>query len=173
MGTQLIETAKERIALVAKTPVIITGPRPYGETVRNAWEKRQFDRLIEIIETTSDQAGPDVRCVGSVGAMRRDLADHASSVRFRKEVKHNLGRLFRATERTQKRISLYWTHDSNPMTYLIVDNTFLLWFKDDGDKFCLKRTDPRIANSLFSQARTDLSHSSLLQVLEMLGDNGS
>jgi Predicted nucleotide-binding protein containing TIR-like domain len=156
LGTEMVTTAQYRIALVAKTPIVITGPRPFGETMRFRWEVEQFDCFNQAIERASTNASLDFRCVGSISALRHEFNGEDGQA-LRESVALNLNRLQPATEKSQPRVLFTWCFDINPMTYLVVDDWFLIWFKDEGDKFCLRRQDVRIANALWSHARSNSS----------------
>jgi len=166
LGTQMVRAAQYRIALVAKTPIVITGPRPFGEVMRHSWEVAQFDCFNAAIDKAYKGIGPDFRCVGSISALRQDF-DSVDGPALRSSVRSNLSRLLTINQENQSRMLFTWSFDVNPMTYLVVDDSFLIWFKDEGDKFCLKRQDVRIANSLWAHAR---SNSHTLTAEEVLGE---
>ncbi len=169
LGTELISNAKKRVALVAKTPVLLTGPRPYGETVQYPWEVKQFECLKNLIQAACVSNDIDFRCVASLVGLKDDLLGESQA--FQENFSNNLLGVFRAMSDPLSRISLRWSNDRYPMTYLVADDNFLLWFKDAGDKFCLKNQDLRIANALWQLATTNTNKLEIYDIKSELGIN--
>lgn len=159
LGTELLASAANRVALVARTPILITGPRPYGETVQYPWETEQFVCLRKLVQTASSGNGLDFRCVGSLSGLQDELREE--TVSLQRSIASNLSVVIRAIAEQKARVSLRWSNDRYPMTYLVVDDKFMLWFKDADDKFCLVRKDLRIANALWQTATTNSRELSL------------
>jgi predicted nucleotide-binding protein len=169
LGTELLTKAKSRVALVAKTPVLITGPRPYGETVQYPWEIEQFSILNSLVKTAGAGNGLDFRCIASLSSLQDELKKE--TIGIQQSVSANLSSVFSSISETSTRISLRWSNDRYPMTYLVVDDNFLLWFKDADDKFCLQRQDYRIANALWQQATTNSCEMTAQDLSNKLGLN--
>jgi Predicted nucleotide-binding protein containing TIR-like domain len=166
LGTELLRQVKSRVALVAKTPVLITGPRPYGEVLQHQWEMEQFDCLLSVLQRASQGNSLDFCCVGSLYGLQKDLD---RDLALQANVRTNLATVFNAMADPASRISLRWSNDRFPMTYLVVDDQFLLWFKDAEDKFCLQRQDLRIANALWRQATANSTELTIDDVHDKLG----
>ncbi|NES82598.1 MAG: hypothetical protein F6K10_14950 [Moorea sp. SIO2B7] len=71
-------------------------------------------------------------------------------------------------EQQKSYFHLGWHDDLSPMTYLVTDNSFLLWFKDDDDKFCINIEDYHIANALWSLGRKKSKVIDLQELLSMI-----
>lgn len=169
LGTELISNAKKRVALVAKTPVLFTGPRPFGEVVQYPWEVKQFECLKYLVQAACARNGIDFRCVGSLAGLKDDLLQESHA--FQENISNNLLGVFKAMSNPLSRISLHWSNDRHPMTYLVADDNYLLWFKDAGDKFCLKSQDLRIANALWQLATTNANKLEIHDIKSELGIN--
>ena len=167
LGTQLISEAKYRVALVARTPILITGPRPYGEKVQYPWEIEQFGCLFSLVEGARLGNGPEFRCVGSLTGLREELSQ--SPACLRQSVISNLSSVHRSPVDSLPLVSLRWLDDRHPMTYLVADDKFLLWLKDGDDKFCLQLADLRIANALWKLTSTNSKELSIDGISTLLG----
>ncbi|NET61062.1 MAG: hypothetical protein F6K47_34540 [Symploca sp. SIO2E6] len=152
-GTELIIHAKKRVALVAKTPIPLVGTRPYGENLESyPYEVQQFNAIkTTILKAVSGEL--IFRCVASTTALCQDLQNENSFI-FKNEVKKNINHLYNSMEQENSFLHIGWHDDLSPMTYLVADNYFLLWFKDSDDKFCLSVEDYHVANALWSLAKT-------------------
>jgi hypothetical protein len=153
LGTKLLASATSRVALVARTPILITGPRPYGDAYQYPWERAQFACLEKLVQSAGLGASLDFRCVASLSGLQDELRGLTGALR--RNITTNLTTVFGAMARSNTRLSLRWLTDRHPMTYLVVDDKFLMWFKDADDKFCLQRQDLRIANALWQLATTN------------------
>ncbi len=169
LGTELISNANHRVALVAKTPVLITGPRPYGESFQYPWEVNQVQCLKKLIQKDSPSNGIEFRCVGSLTGLKNDMLQKCNT--FKDIVSANLSDIFTAMSDPFSRISLRWSNDLSPMTYLVADDNFLLWFKDADDKFCLKSQDSRIANALWQLTTSNTNALEMNNLKSELGIN--
>ncbi len=173
LGTILIKQARERIVLVAKTPIIICGTRPYGERENiYPYEIDQLNVLEEIMKNVASKKDQlKFHCVASKMSLSEDLRE-VNSREFSSLVKRNLELIYKLANQKGAEISIKWCHDLAPMTYLVADNHILIWLKDyEGDKFCFISEDFRVANALWYQSMKetrDIPLNALLQELKIL-----
>lgn len=152
-GTTLIRRARRRVALVAKTPIPIVGTRPYGEPAHAIeYEKSQFDEYMNLANAASTGVGPEFRCIGSIQALGQDCAEVARP-EFMNMVRSNLKILDRAARKRGSRFRLRWCDTAIPMTFVVADDRFLLWFKDrSGENVWITAENDVIARALWDQA---------------------
>lgn len=152
-GTTLIRRARRRVALVAKTPIPIVGTRPYGEPAHAiAYEKAQFEEYMKLANAASSGMAPEFRCVGSIQALSEDCATVASPA-FRDLVRSNLNVLYSASRKRGSKFRLRWCDTVTPMTFVVADDSFLLWFKDgSGENVWITAENDVTARALWDQA---------------------
>jgi hypothetical protein len=151
-GTALIIAAKRRVILVAKTPIPVVGTRPYDESVAPPYyEKEQYDAYTQIINKATALDGIEFLCVGSTSALVTDVTTVSEPERstFCKRIADNLLHLSEAGNAAGSRCILRWTDDPRPMTFLVADDNFIIWLKDErSDSVCLTAESTLVADAL-------------------------
>jgi hypothetical protein len=129
-GTELIEGARKRVVLVAKTPITLLGTRPYDESQEPARHEQQqleaFDRLID----EAAKGHKVFRCVATKQNMQKALAEHG--VKLRDRAKRRVINCFDKVLLPQSNFELRWMDGQLPssISYLIADDDFLVWLSD-------------------------------------------
>ncbi|WP_371408739.1 nucleotide-binding protein [Micromonospora zamorensis] len=167
-GTELVRKATRRVALVAKTPIVIVGCRPYDDSDRPiSYESEQLATYREIIRRSTVGDGPDFICVASRAALIEDVAIHRGTT-FRARVRHNCEEIGAALTAPGSRVQLRWHEESAPMTFLVSDDDFMIWFKDaSGESVWITANDEIIARALYSRAEA-MGH--VLDMADALSD---
>jgi hypothetical protein len=152
-GTALIRRAHRRVALVAKTPIPIVGTRPYGEPAHAIeYEKTQFEEYMNLARAASGGASPEFCCVGSLSALREDINNVAKDA-FTVLVHSNLIELDWRSRGSGSKFHLRWCEDQTPTTFVVADDSFLLWFKDGGgENVWITAENDVIARALWDHA---------------------
>jgi hypothetical protein len=154
-GTELVRRAHIRVALVAKTPIILMGPRPYDGANRPiSYEAEQYATYMALIEGCSGGNPPDFLCVASRPCVLEDLRTYRQTAlpgRMRESYRNIHSRS--AEVMPGSRIRFRWHHGAAPMTFLVCDDDFMIWFKDgSGESVWITAHDEVIARALFSHA---------------------
>jgi Predicted nucleotide-binding protein containing TIR-like domain len=152
-GTTLIRRAQCRVALVAKTPIPIVGTRPYGQPNHAIqYEKAQFEEYTNLARAASGGATPEFCCVGSISALSEDIQGVAKD-EFSQLVRSNLNELYSWSQKPGSKFQLRWCETAVPMTFVVADDTFLIWFKDgSGENVWITAENDVIARALWDQA---------------------
>jgi len=152
-GTQLIQKATRRVALVAKTPILVVGTRPYGHPSHAiSYEKEQFDLYMNLARAAGGSATPEFRCVSSISALDADI-NKINSDDFRKTVKANLNELYGVMKKKGSNFRLGWCEADSLTTFVVSDDTFLLWFKDStGENVWITAENEIVARALWDQS---------------------
>ncbi len=150
IGTYLIERANERVMLVAKTPIILAGTRPYGENFTNyEYEAKQLQAISRTMRRAAN-GELTFRCIASKESFKRDIATTVNKKIFLKNIDENIRAFYQCIQAVRSDCHLGWHGDVSPMTYLIVDNYVLVWIKDGGDRYCMLIEDRVTANALWN-----------------------
>lgn len=165
-GTNLIRGARRRVALVAKTPIPIVGTRPYGEPAHAIeYERIQFEEYTNMAKAASGGAAPEFRCVGSIPALRKDIESVATNA-FIDLIRSNLNELDGSSRRRGSKFQLRWCDTATLMTFVVADDTFLLWFKDgSGENVWITADNDVIARALWDKS-DNLSRKLSVSVVE-------
>ncbi|MFG1609277.1 TIR domain-containing protein [Actinoplanes sp. NPDC049265] len=154
-GTMLIKQARRQIALVAKTPIVLVGCRPYDDSQKpKSYEQEQFDEYCSIVERSSTSSLNPLNfvCVSSKPAVLNELETRGGSLPFAR-VRANHTRLAEAEDRDGSRFRLRWHDDLKPMSFLVADDKFIIWFKDgSGDSVWITAHNETISSALYSRA---------------------
>ena len=149
-GTGLIERARTRIVLVARTPIPLVGTRPYDESRSPVSFEQDHLRAFEnVIEGASSGSSRSFRCVGSIGAIASDAK--SGSRQFRARIVKRLEYLYEKADAAGSRCEIRWVPKENlrPMTYLVADDYFLIWLKDaTREDISISDKNDRIAGAL-------------------------
>lgn len=156
-GTELVRRARNRVALVAKTPIILMGPRPYdGSGPPRSYEKQQYDAYMNLIKVSSQGSAPDFICVASRPCVLADLEAYSHTPLLRQARSRYIDidqRSVNASARS--RMTFGWHADAAPMTFLVSDDSFMIWFKDgSGESVWITAVDEVVSDALWSNAQT-------------------
>jgi hypothetical protein len=153
LGTEYIRLAKQRIALVAKTPIPIVGTRPYdGSGEPTHYERDQYDAYMQLIRESAAGSGIEFRCLGSSLALRQDMAA-VEAPRFRERILHNMDVLRGLTQSPHSKFRFGWMAHELPMTFVVADDRLIFWWKDsEGENVCLATESALLAQSLYDSA---------------------
>src|SRR5262249_48086499 len=120
-GTELVRSARRRLALVAKTPIILMGPRPYdGSYDPISYEVDQYEAYWNVINGNDLGNGPDLLCIASHSCILEELKKHHNT-----SLPSLVRERYIAIERrssdlgTRPRVRFAWHQDSAPMTFLV------------------------------------------------------
>src|SRR5262249_55613414 len=78
---------------------------------------------------SSGGASPEFRCVGSLSALREEIKIIAKDA-FSKSVYSNLVELDQLSMKLGSKFHMRWCEEQTPTTFVVADDSFLLWFKD-------------------------------------------
>lgn len=167
-GTELLQHAETRVALVANTPVPIVGTRPYGEPrVIAGYEQDQFNTFWSVIDKASTSGKPEIRCVACVQGLRDELMI-TNKVEFRDTVAINLRR-FDGYVRKGDSCRLYVRFIRSPLSYLVTDNDFIIWFKDGtGESVWITANNEAVADALYDLTCKDVKEMPIDALLDEL-----
>lgn len=147
-GTDIISVAKNRVRLFAKTPVPIVGPRPYEveDSSQYSYERDQFAAYWKIIERAA--AGELSFALGaSLTCFAEELKGR--SLDFKESIKEKIRLLYEMKARPGSKISLHWTEDRNPTTFVVGDLESILWFKGhNSDNVWFRDGSAEVADAL-------------------------
>lgn len=155
-GTELVRLAGHRVALVAKTPIILMGPRPYdGSSPPISYEQEQYSVYWALIERSSQGNAPDFLCVASRPCVLEDLGSHKRSP-LPGQMRDRYLEISRRSAAVMEgsRMAFAWHDNAAPMTFLVCDDNFMIWFKDgSGESVWITAHDEMIARALYSHAQ--------------------
>lgn len=154
-GTELVRGARRRLALVAKTPIILIGPRPYdGSSAPISYEIDQYRAYWDAITRSAAGGSPEFLCVASRPCMLDEISAYGHTS-LPQQVKERYIDLDRKSARSMRgsRVSFVWQENSAPMTFLVSDDDFMIWFKDgSGESVWITANNEVVAGALYSQA---------------------
>jgi hypothetical protein len=165
-GTELVRKASRRVALVAKTPIILIGPRPYdGSDSPISYEANQLSSYQTLMNKSSNGSLPDFICVASSISVLEELAQyrHAS---LAEKMHKNYTQLQAACSKPGSHMRIRWYEGTAPMTFLVSDDDFMIWFKDrSGESVWITAHNEVIARALYAHADSIAKERSLEDVL--------
>ncbi len=154
-GTELVRRARSRVALVAKTPIILLGPRPYdGASSPISYEAEQLATYQDLINQSCTQGTPDFICVASRACVLDELREYKHT-ELPRRVRENYKQLHACVKgvRLSSGMRLHWHEGAAPMTFLVSDDDFMIWFKDgSGESVWITAHNEVIARALYSNA---------------------
>jgi hypothetical protein len=153
----LVRRAQGRVALVAKTPIILMGPRPYDDASPPIYyETEQFTTYLDLIQRSSNGQAPDFLCVASRKSILEDLRTYGRTSLPRRMRESYIEIHSRSADVLPgSRVRLRWHEGGAPMTFLVSDDDFMIWFKDgSGESVWITAHDEVIARALYSHAET-------------------
>jgi hypothetical protein len=179
-GTQLVGSAKTRLVLAAKTPIILIGTRPYdGSQPPRVYEQQQYDAYWKAIGDSSTGRGLRFICIASWPCMVDELRKDVSST-LAGRVGVNYKRLLSQSSQhaSESRAVFAWHDNPEPMTFMVSDDDFMIWFKDDsGDNVWITANNEVVASALYFQAQaiasrriSDVMKGEIDQQLGLSGD---
>jgi hypothetical protein len=168
-GTELVRRASRRVALVAKTPIVIVGCRPFNDShAPFSYEVDQLATYLDLIEKSSAGDPPEFICVASRPTLMADVRTYGNT-KLPERVMKNLLRLYKNMETPGSRTRLRWYNGTAPMTFLVCDDDFMIWLKDEsGESVWITARNEIIARALYAQAEsmgTEADAQDLLQEL--------
>lgn len=151
LGEDIAASAKRRIVLMARSLILVTGPRPYASDSPIGYEKSHYDCLLEIARNAKE-GKIKFSCGYVVPYIRKELLDHPKVRSFARE---NLSKLVNDSCKKVPQ-SLFILATPPPtwdpfFTFIVGDNRFAIWFKDPADPeiyACISSDDQTIANAL-------------------------
>ncbi len=151
-GTEIVERARRRVVLVAKTPIVLVGTRPYDQEPLEH-ERRQLEAFNALIVEAAGGGGRSFRCVATMQRMQNELAGEGPSLRaLRNRVKHRIGDWYDKTLASTSRLHpLRWitAHLPLAMSYLVADDRFLIWLSDgSNESVWIQARNERMARAL-------------------------
>jgi len=151
VGTKLIKSAESRVALVAKTPVVLMGPRPYGNPTRYfSWERDQYHLYRELARAASERVGSSLLCLANTSAVLEDTKREGEALIS--AVCENFDYL-RELEDQGGDFALRWHNGLTTLNFLVADNDFLIWLKDGtGESVWITASNEMVSNALMSHA---------------------
>jgi len=152
-GTDLLRRARRRVALVAKTPIVLVGCRPYDDSdTPYSYEAEQLEIYKSIVEKSSADGRLNFICIASRTALLAEL--HAfSHTALARRVHDNYLLLQAKAASSRSRMRLRWYEGSAPMTFLVSDDDFMIWFKDGrGESVWITAHDEVVSRALYSLA---------------------
>ena len=154
-GTTLIKEAKFRVALVAKTPILVVGSRPYGKPEQaNSYEKTQLEEYQSLADAASRGGSLEFRCIGSLPSLQNDIS-MAPNDAFTDLISSNIQNYQTLSLRKGSNFSFRWCQHGNLMTYVVADNKFLMWFKNaGGENVWITAESEEISGALWDQSHT-------------------
>lgn len=180
-GTAVARDAKKRLYLLAKSPILLTGPRPYnaGATVPEECEREQYEVLSDIAERARQGPGSiTFRCGYFPSSLRRRMEEHPE---LKNRVKANLGKFYGMTAQAQRdrgedaasRFDICQAPpQSEPLiTFIVGDDRFAIWFKEAGDvePVCITATSKEVSDALVQLFDSDVHPRPLEEVQQGLG----
>jgi len=148
-STKLINAASNRIVLVARTPVLLMGPRPYGKPADHvSYEVRQFQAYRDMIERRRRGEGASILCLASMNSVAQDISRHGWDSLL-EMVSGNYQFLHEGHETLDDNVSLLWHDAPSAMNFLVADQSFVIWFKDEtGESIWITGGDEAVSNAL-------------------------
>jgi Predicted nucleotide-binding protein containing TIR-like domain len=168
-GTQLVKSGRHRVALVAKTPIVLVGCRPYNKAESPlSYELEQLEAYQNLMAQATADGDLEFVCVASRPALYDEVREIGGA--FVARVQKNVERLYAQADLPGSRISLRWYDGVSPMTYLVSDDDFMIWLKSpSGNSVWITARDEEIARALFERAEVtgvQLSSEAVLRNLE-------
>ncbi|WP_305788796.1 nucleotide-binding protein [Symbioplanes lichenis] len=152
-GTALLRGARRHVALVAKTPILLVGCRPYDRsTPPYEYESVQFDLYAQMAHYSASGTVPRLICVASRPAMLQEVEDHRQDG-LDVRVRENLRGLHTAMAPGKSKLDLRWYDGTESMTFLVCDDDFIIWTKDSsGESVWITAHNASVARALYYQA---------------------
>lgn len=148
LGTDIASKAEKRVVLLARSLILILGPRPYLSEYPEPYEKIHYETLIKTVE--SAKKGEKIFYCGYIQELtKRELNINPG---IKDVVKKRLEDLYR-NNNEQSKFKLWTTgSDFKPiLAFIVGDDHFAIWFNDPGNPatyVCISAEDPIIALAL-------------------------
>ena len=149
LGEDIALSARRRVVLLARSLILITGPRPYMSDDPIFYEKTHHETLSKLVEKA--RKGDIAFSAGYlINPTKEEIALNPNMKEY---VKKNLSYLLLCTQEVGSKFSLLtppleW---NPPFTFIIGDNRFAIWFKDPMEPetyACISSEDKVIADAL-------------------------
>jgi hypothetical protein len=171
-GTKLVEQSQQRVILVARTPIPLVGTRPYDKPRAHfGYEKEQFDAFENLISDAASGKGKAFTLVASLSAMSSLIAENADKHTFQAWVRNRIIDLGQKSAPSSSRLELLWINKNNPhpLTFLVADDSFLIWMKDEQDDVWITWMNEPIARALEFSSRQLAGKFNINKVMAELG----
>lgn len=154
-GTDLVRRAQKRVALVAKTPIVLVGPRPYDRSEEPiGYELEQLETYRDLMKASAAGRRADFICVASSAALQEELRQQAGTG-LDAVVARNLRQFYDSSQDVRSKLTIRWYRGDSPMTYLVCDDDFMIWLKDrSGENVWITARNEIIARSLYFRAES-------------------
>ena len=151
LGEEIASSAKSRLTLLARSLILITGPRPYISDTPTKYEKSHYDCLMRLFHKAKE-GRIKFSCGYLIPTTVKELTDHPKIREFAKE---KLTQLFNSSSMKDSQ-SLFTLVTPSPewtplFTFIVGDDRFAIWFKDPANPeiySCISSEDPTIATAL-------------------------
>lgn len=173
VGADLATRAKRRICLVARTPILLLGARPYGSPTPLDFEKQHYDSLREAVNRAA-QGEVDFFCAYLAVATRQEI-EHQS---LHQLATANLTELFHLTVQEKQGSHFILASYPSPeetiaqFTFMVGDDHVAIWFKDPAtpdEDVSISFRDKRVADALCRLAENVSKKNNLQGLLQDIG----
>lgn len=167
LGEHIAASSKSRVYLLARSLILITGPRPYLSNSPIEYEKSHFDCLMNIVEE-SKKGRIRFFCGYTIQLTLKELTDYPL---IRELSRERLTRLFNDSSANDRQSK--FTLATPPViwepsfTFIVGDDRFAIWFKDPKNPEiypCISAEESKIATALI-HIFEDVCQQKPLQVL--------
>jgi hypothetical protein len=166
LGADIASQATTRVYLLARSLILLTGPRPYGLSPGVDYEESHQDALRAVLEKAR---GGRIRfaCGYLIPTTREEIREYPQ---LRDTVKRRLIDLHDAAHGTHFSITTpgRW---SQPFTFIVGDNRFAIWFRDPAQDvyICISSEDKTVATGLVNIFDNECKAKALEALLGELG----
>ena len=146
----MVQTAKRRLLVVAKTPILLLGPRPYGSVHKNLAKDKFYRALTTWIETMKTDENKKMLYLYSL----KDTYDEMKENHLEQIVKTNIEKYKKIEEETNGRFELCSIQEFPGRIY-VSDNSFEISFRAPKGKVVhINRQDASFSSNLFQVLRS-------------------
>lgn len=175
-GTELISAAQNHVFLCAKTPIPLMGARPYDAPLAEKfdYEISQHKKYWEIARSAA-KGQITLTIVASLPCMEIEFRQ-LTSPSSQEAVIQSIRKIYDLSSRPKGKLRLEWYDGHSPSTYLVADNSSLIWFKGPSqDNVWISDTSETLARTLRTQklARNNVHVDAIIQRLKGAAANGA
>lgn len=150
LGEDIASSANTRVFLLARSLILITGPRPYISDIKTEYETLHYDGLMSIVEKAKEG-----KIKFSCSYLVQKTVDELTNSKVKEFAKERLLQLFNDSSMTNPQ-SLFTLASPPPewdsfFTFIVGDDRFAIWFKDPANTeiySCISSKDRTIATAL-------------------------
>jgi len=164
----MVQNARKRLLIVAKTPVLLLGPRPYNSVHKNFTKNKFYNSLTTWLETMKNDVNKKMLYLYSV----EDTYNEMKENQLEQIVKTNIEKYKKIEEETNGRFELGSIQEF-PGRICISDNSFGISFRaPKGKVVYVNRQDASLSLNLFQvlrdcQRSSDATLTTLLKELKL------